>query len=48
MKLEDFHSSLIANRIERDSGMLPAKSNPPSPARISLGFEQPDINEVTP
>jgi len=48
MKLEDFHSSLIANRFERDSGMLRAKSNPPSPARISLGFEQPDINEVTP
>lgn len=44
--LKSFHSNIVANRDDRNFQALSKKNNTPSPARISLGFEQYDIKEI--
>jgi beta-lactamase superfamily II metal-dependent hydrolase len=46
MRLGDFHSKLIANRIDRDPSVLNQKANAPCPARLAVGMERHEIDEV--
>ena len=44
----EFHSTVIANRTQRDLRALSQKNNEPIPARILLGVERHDVEEIKP
>ena len=46
IQLGQFHSTLIANRSNRDVQALNQKDNAPSPARILVGLERHDVREL--
>jgi beta-lactamase superfamily II metal-dependent hydrolase len=47
MPLGNFHSNLIANRIDRDPSLLHHATNAACPARMSVGLENDGIEELS-